>query len=457
MGYGHAEKLARWLRKADDGAVSPWYSGLEARKALDARDITTVYRILKQDGVPHREIAQRTGQRQSEVCEILQGRQVRDVTVLERIADGLEVPRPFLRLLTHAPGEDGTYPEEVTVTEPPEGATEEMHRRAVLFAAPVALWGAPLLGEVPELPAPPWVPEPLPSRLGMSDVARIEHQTGFLRALARQHGGHADAARAIVTHSTGLMAVSADDRVKARLGAALARQHTLAGWCCADSLLDHHAWHHFRQALELAGRVGDSFEPVNTLRVAGNADRIRGHPNDALKLYQFALTKLRELPRDTPRTAVSASWLHVQSARALATMGIEDHARSSLAEAHDGWEPPHDFDRADFGHQVASVHLDLGRLDIAEPFAAAAVQTSGRAGPHVAGAMASVTLATIHVKAGEPDGIPLAKTAIDRVATLRSPRFRQRLTLLVAALEARPGSDAEELARQARQVAASAA
>ena len=36
-----------------------------------------------------RRIAQLTGQSQSEVCEILKGRRVRDVWVLERIADGL--------------------------------------------------------------------------------------------------------------------------------------------------------------------------------------------------------------------------------------------------------------------------------------------------------------------------------------------------------------------------------
>ena len=49
--------------------------------------------MLQREGVPQREIAERVGQSQSEVSEILRGRRVRDVMVLERIVDGLGVPR----------------------------------------------------------------------------------------------------------------------------------------------------------------------------------------------------------------------------------------------------------------------------------------------------------------------------------------------------------------------------
>jgi hypothetical protein len=51
------------------------------------------------------------------VSEILRGRQVRDVEVLERIADGLNVPRVYLCLLDDAkdayPGKITGSPEEV--------------------------------------------------------------------------------------------------------------------------------------------------------------------------------------------------------------------------------------------------------------------------------------------------------------------------------------------------------
>ena len=47
----------------------------------------------------------------------------------------------------------------------------------------------------------------------------------------------------------------------------------------------------------------------------------------------------------------------------------------------------------------------------------------------------------------------MAKTALDAVASSHSRRARERLEPLATALEARPGSDARELARMARQVA----
>lgn len=68
--------------------------------------------------------------------------------------------------------------------------------------------------------------------------------------------------------------------------------------------------------------------------------------------------------------------------------------------------------------------------------------------------LAEISIATLHVHAGEPDGAPLAARAIDGVAGLRSARARARLLPLADALDARPGSDAQELAHRARQVAA---
>jgi len=62
-------------------------------------------------------------------------------------------------------------------------------------------------------------------------------------------------------------------------------------------------------------------------------------------------------------------------------------------------------------------------------------------------------LATIHVRAGEPRGLQMAHGAVTAAAKLTSVRTRRRLEPLVAALAARRGADAEQLARMARQVA----
>jgi hypothetical protein len=69
--------------------------------------------------------------------------------------------------------------------------------------------------------------------------------------------------------------------------------------------------------------------------------------------------------------------------------------------------------------------------------------------------VADITLARLHVQAGERDGLPLAATAIDDAARLRSGLARELwLTSLADALDSRPSSDAQGLAHRARAVAA---
>ena len=78
-------------------------------------------------------------------------------------------------------------------------------------------------------------------------------------------------------------------------------------------------------------------------------------------------------------------------------------------------------------------------------------------GRQVSLTQSAIVLATIHVRAVEPRGLQLARSAIVSAGKLASVRARKRLEPLAAALEARRGSDAEQLARMARQVAATRA
>ena len=73
-------------------------TGVTARHALAHRDITAVFRILRDAGVSQVRISSATGQGQSEVSEIMSGRQVQSVALLERIADGLGVRRGWMGL-----------------------------------------------------------------------------------------------------------------------------------------------------------------------------------------------------------------------------------------------------------------------------------------------------------------------------------------------------------------------
>jgi hypothetical protein len=59
-------------------------AGPTSRRALAQRDIAAVYRTLHDAGVTQASIAHATGQKQSEVSEIISGRQVQSVVLLER-------------------------------------------------------------------------------------------------------------------------------------------------------------------------------------------------------------------------------------------------------------------------------------------------------------------------------------------------------------------------------------
>lgn len=463
MGYGHDDDIARQLQNADNGAAPPWYMRPDARKALAARDITTVYQILYQGGVSQREIARRTGQSQSEVSEIIHGsRQVRDVTVLERIADGLGVPRPFLRLLTHVPGEDGAYSEGATVAGPFEGMSAEMFRRHLIALGGVAAFGGIVkgLGEFNAgLPVPAMLTE-LPARIGMTDVAVIRAYTGHLRILARTYGGQGAPAVALAEWADRWLTVDASDTTRRALRAALADLHTIVAWCCHDSGAVARSHHHFARSVQLAIDAGDSYRAAYALRHAGMMLVERSEPNDALKLTQLGDLRLSEVQHDSPGLPALRAELSVVSAFALsrlddATDSTRSQAWAQLAKARDKWAPPDAHARGGMDLITGLTCLHLGQLDTAEAALMTSVQTFQQGTDRREGVVADIALAQVHVQAGEPRGLIMAKKAIDTVTETRSGTARELwLEPLAATLEARPGADAKELARMTRQVAA---
>jgi hypothetical protein len=185
----------------------------------------------------------------------------------------------------------------------------------------------------------------------------------------------------------------------------------------------------------------------------------RDEPNNALKLVQLADLHLIDAPRGDSRVPALRSWLAVESALAQAQMSDTEstarRVRSDLARARDGYDPPDSHARADMDLVTALVHLHLGALDIVESMASVSVRTFAQGTDRREGILADITLARLHVQAGEPDAPRLAASAISAVAPLRSGVARAGLAPLAAELETRPRADLRELARLARQVAAS--
>jgi hypothetical protein len=378
--------------------------------------------------------------------------------VLERIAGGFGVPRGMMGLGYGEGVGPGSPPAREEV--PGEEVTEEMRRRALLGATSVAALGQVIqgLGEVAELALP--AREVLPSRLGMVHAQVVEAVTVRLRSVARQFGGQADLFGAAARQYLPWMGIPASDAVKARLGAALAELFTEAGWCAYDSGLPGHGY--LTRALKLADLAGDGCGIANAAWHAGAMLVRSGHPDDALKhfqLGQLVLVGFRSgtatpvtVRSDDARVVSITGRLEISSAAAYALMNDQQQAERHLAQARDAWIPRDEYERADKNLNSARILADLGRLDAAQQSAAAAVRTFGDANRRDRAA-ADTILAELYVRAGEPRGIVLAHHAIDEVSQVVSAPTRQLLIPLAVALQTRPGADAQELARTARQIA----
>ncbi|MGH3697120.1 MAG: hypothetical protein ACRDRX_24590 [Pseudonocardiaceae bacterium] len=98
-----------------------------------------------------------------------------------------------------------------------------MRRRALLAAAGVALFEAPVLGELLHIPERPPTPTPLPAQVSASDVQAIRNLTRELRGVIRTYGGGAETVTAVAARSRVLMGVPASDGVRTELARSFTR------------------------------------------------------------------------------------------------------------------------------------------------------------------------------------------------------------------------------------------
>jgi transcriptional regulator with XRE-family HTH domain len=278
------------------------FEGEDMRAALVARDVTRIYRLLYRRGVAQREIARRAGQSQSEVSDILKGRTVRDVKVLERIADGLGIPRAWMRLAGVAGSEEGSYGGEGMVADLSEEVVAEMFRRHLLATGAISAVGAVVVGELVELPGS--APVPLPAQLSYNHVRQVRDLTRRLGEAGNTCGAGPVVLSAAATWAEQLLGVPSAELVRRALRAAVAELHIEAGWAGFDAGHYNRAVHHFTTALELAIEARDAYLQATALNYAGMATVEHGHPDDGLKLIQFSLVKAWNIPRDEQRAVV---------------------------------------------------------------------------------------------------------------------------------------------------------
>jgi hypothetical protein len=344
----------------------------------------------------------------------------------------------------------------------------EMLRRYLLALGGVALTGQPIkhLGELLELPSAAPGPVPLPSRLFQVHVAKVRNLRQQLTDLSRTYGSDPEVSSAAVVWAQRLLGVPGAEPVTRALQVAVAELQIHAGWSGFDAGLYERAMYHWARALELATQAGDAFLQALALSYAGLAAVEHGHPGDGLKMLQCAQVKSWDIPPDDERAmapgvetraAVEACAL-ADSATALDLLGDRAAADRALGKSRQLWTPSRTDPTGDLDKVGASLELARGRLDAAERFAVASVQRWEGINNQRARTNADILLATVHVRAGEHDGLQLAHSAITKVTKLSSVRARQQyLTPLAVELEARPGNDAKQLAQMTRQVIATPA
>ena len=478
MSYGHADKIAAIVAGSTPaGSEKPTppidptlYHRDDMRAVLAAHDIAGLYQLLKDAGLTQRDIARLTGQSQSEVSEILTGRQVLSYDLLVRITEGLAIPRELMGLSwwgpegTHA-GPDGAYRGEVTVTDP-EGVAEMLRRHVIALGPIAAIASNPLaklaeLLEHLELPGPS--PVPLPSRLAGIHVVKVRDLTRRLGEAGNTSVSDPDVLSAAAAEASKLLDVPGPEPIKQALRVAVAELHVEAGWSGFDSGLYDRAMFHYARSLELATEAGDAYLQALVLKYAGASTVQHGHPNDGLKMLQFGGVAALDIPPDeqravvvgeSGRAAIEATVL-VAEATALSRLDYPEAAQAAdtaLVKARELWQPTPADPYGDLDRPAACLELERGHLDAAEPFAVASLRR-WEGGSQISRTQSAIVLATIHVRAGEPRGLQLAHGAVTAAAKLTSVRTRRQLEPLAAALAARRGADAEQLARMARQVA----
>lgn len=408
-----------------------------ARRALFRRDIAEVFRILRDAGISQVVLARATGQRQSEISEIISGRQVQSVALLERIADGLGVPRGWMGL---------AYTDGAAAQPQQDFRAETTSDDNLLRYAAAVLWGKPIFGPADPISVKD-ISTPVPRRVGAADIEHVAVATDRLGQLTGDVGGIPMTA-ALTAHaraSEALLTATMRDPVRQRLLVALADVHRVAGSAAADAGLANLASQHFTRSMDCAGGACDQLRAVVSLDSLGCMELDAGQPREALKIFQLGATAA---PSPLPRALVE-----YHCALALGLLGVASEALATLRRARDTYQAASEEPRPWKHFAAALPHLD-GRTYLALGRFSSAVAALGEAG---GGSSHMVRckmhhfgyLAAAQLRSGEVHpGLHSAVRAIGLAKALRSMSVRGGLAPLQEAAAARRDSACQDLARE---------
>jgi transcriptional regulator with XRE-family HTH domain len=228
------------------------------RGACAERDIATIFRLLRPCGLSQRQIAARCGMSESEVSEILAGRQVKSYDVFVRIAEGLSIPRGMMGLAT------GEHYElrPVSPSYVDEEEAEAVKRRGLLSVGmAMVIEPTPVYVKPPSTPDVPLEP---PAKVGLTDVRIYEDTVAQLDTLDRRVGGMASREPLVAMAMTGeqLLTAQMQPDVHQRLCYAVSEAHRCAALALGDARLVEACRAHAHRALDLAAGDRDRIAQV---------------------------------------------------------------------------------------------------------------------------------------------------------------------------------------------------
>ncbi|GAA2821513.1 helix-turn-helix transcriptional regulator [Saccharopolyspora taberi] len=431
------------------------------RDALANRNISEVYKQLRRHGVSQRQIAASTGQSQSEVSEILKGRQVMAYDVLARIADGLGIPRGYMGLAY-----DGATQLRVANSTSDSQAEEDesVKRRKFLSHAAAVTMGAAVFGAEEANWVPANAQTPAPARIGMTDVQQIQAATKALRDLDYRYGGGTcrDAVVAQLSWAQQLLEATATEQVRRKLFVSLADMHSLAGWTSFDTGLLDPARGHFGKALEFAKQAEDDSLVASVLYRMGRVYLHYEEPNEALKLFQ-----LGQIAAQESGSALTVAVLCANEAWAYGMLNKPDQVQKMIGRTKDEFaradtnEAPdwvRFFNENDLHGMIGSAHDALAVFD-ADRYAPMAVAETIKCNEAYGADMQRTHVfglslqATNHIRAGDlQQGIKVGRHALAIGEKVKSARVADRLRpLQLEAGRHRMNSDARDLAEEIRR------
>jgi transcriptional regulator with XRE-family HTH domain/tetratricopeptide (TPR) repeat protein len=407
----------------------------DMKRALVDRDISSVYRLLRREGISQRQIAALTGQSQSEVSEILKGRQVMAYDVLVRISDGLGIQRGYMGLSY----DDATA---TTMFGPPVNAQveedESVKRRKLLAHGAAVMFGTGVIGAE----GGKWVPAPAqtpaPSNIGITDVKQVEAATRAMRVLDYQFGGGAcrDAVVAQLSWAQRLLSASSKDVVRTRLFRALGDLQNLAGWTTFDVGLLDSCRGHFATALEFAKQAGDSSLMSNIMYRIGRVYLHHDAPNDALKWFQLGQIAAQDSGSELAVAVLCSNeaWAYAMIGDAVQARKLLGRSRDELARADPDDKPDwaRFYNNTDMNAMTGAVHTVLSAIDVKH--AAIAIPAYNQALADYDDSMSRsraftlTGLATNHLRQGDVDhGVRIGREALSLATVLKSTRVADRL------------------------------